>query len=105
MPEKVEMMAEPTEQKQFQILFKEMKKRTFMPFVSCNRPIIEKFFPEIKAKFPQAKVFYFSKHEYVCLTSEAEYYLTKYLEERIESLKTELEESKKTLATVKKGGK
>ena len=76
-----------------------------MPFISSNRPIIEKFFPEIQAKYPQAKVFYFSKHEYVCLTSEAEYYLVKYLEEHITDLQKDLKESKQTLATVKKGGK
>lgn len=98
-------MAELTEQEQFKILFKNMKKRTFMPILTQNKPIIEKFFPDIQAKFPQAKVFYFSKHEYVCLTSEAEYYLVKYLEEHITTLQKELEESKQALATVQKGGK
>lgn len=78
-----------------------------MPVITNNRELIEKFFPEIKAKYPQAKVFYFSKKEYVCLTSEAEYFLVRFLEEHIEDLQKDIEESKQTLAQVKaqKGGK
>lgn len=95
-----------TDQKAFAMIFKHMKQRKYMPFLTRNREMLREHFPEIKAAYPEAQVFYFGDKEYTCLTKSAADLLVKYLQEHINNLQQEIEDSKQTLADVikQKGG-
>lgn len=95
-----------TEQQLFAKLFREMKKRPGIPFLSHSREILQQHMPDIRAKYPQAKLYVYGELEYTCLTPEAEERMLVFLEQHVKDLEQKLADSKQTLAQAiaQKGG-
>lgn len=85
-------------------LYRWMTKSDYMPFVLENNELANRLCEDAKEKYPQAVIYTSGEAAYICLTKQASAFLLRQQQKHLEELQQKVENTKKTINILQKGG-